>query len=224
MSADLRPFESDPRRLCNHLLSTCLSRGVQLHRPARPTFVVRGDAGDIQSVRLEDIKTKDTTTLPCTQLVLAAGAWTPQVHRTLFPASNTNIPISSLAGHSLVLRSSHWPPPALDSTDPARDARGATTDIKGRSNCHAVFTTDASAGYSPELFSRMPDGHIYLAGLNSSSYPLPGIASERVIDQNSIETLRRTANRLLGDDIEIIREGWFVGALSPSEAYLLLLS
>ena len=73
-------------------------------------------------------------------------------------------------------------------------------------DCHAVFTTDAEGGYSPELFSRMPDGHIYLAGLNSSTYPLPQTVTERVVDPNSIAVLKKTAHRLLGDDFEVVRE------------------
>ena len=73
-------------------------------------------------------------------------------------------------------------------------------------SCHAVFTTDATSGYSPELFSRMPDGHIYLAGLNSSTYPLPVVANERVVDQDSIAMLKKTAKRLLGNDIGVVRE------------------
>ena len=52
----------------------------------------------------------------------------------------------------------------------------------------------------------MPDGHIYLAGLNSSTYPLPAVANERVIDQDSVAMLKKIAKRLLGDDIEVIRE------------------
>lgn len=155
---------------------------------------------------MESLETKEITSLPCTRLVLAAGAWTPQVYRTLFPTSKTKIPITSLAGHSLVLRSSHWPPPALDTTDPVQNAPSSTSGKNENGNCHAVFTTDASSGYSPELFSRMPDGHIYLAGLNSSSYPLPAIANERVLDQDSINKLKRTAKRLLGDDVETVRE------------------
>ena len=94
-----------------------------------------------------------------------------------------------------MLQSPHWPPPVLDPTDPT---------IKQET--HAVFTTDAESGYSPEIFSRMPDGHIYLAGLNSSSYPLPTIANERVIDLASIKALKKTAKRLLGDDIQVVRE------------------
>ena len=53
----------------------------------------------------------------------------------------------------------------------------------------------------------MPDGQIYIAGLNSSTYPLPSIANQRVIDPASIATLKKTARRLLGNDFEIVREG-----------------
>ena len=53
----------------------------------------------------------------------------------------------------------------------------------------------------------MPDGHIYLAGLNSSTYPLPKVASECVIDPKSIMTLQKTAHKLLGEEYETIREG-----------------
>ena len=69
-----------------------------------------------------------------------------------------------------------------------------------------MFTTDASGSYSPELFSRMPNGEIYLAGLNSSSYPLPSVAHERSIDPLAITILKKTAKRLLGDDVEVVRE------------------
>lgn len=53
----------------------------------------------------------------------------------------------------------------------------------------------------------MPDGCIYLAGLNSSAYPLPQIANERVVDGASIAVLKKTARRLLGHGFEVVREG-----------------
>lgn len=52
----------------------------------------------------------------------------------------------------------------------------------------------------------MPNGEVYLAGLNSATYPLPGVANERRIDEASIATLKRTARRLLGDDVDVVRE------------------
>lgn len=74
--------------------------------------------------------------------------------------------------------------------------------------CHAVFTTD-EAGYSPELFSRMGE-EIYIAGLNSSSLPLPSLARESQTDEHSIAKLKKTAQSLLGTDgeeVEVVREG-----------------
>ena len=73
-----------------------------------------------------------------------------------------------------------------------------------------MFTTD-EAGYSPEIFSRV-GGEIYIAGLNSATLPLPERATDRMIDEESIEVLKTTAKRLLGndngdDDLEVLREG-----------------
>lgn len=198
MSDGSTTAQCDPLLLCRFLMESCQSRGVQLHQPAKAISIIRSPSGALSSITILDTSTQEQTTLPCTRLVLAAGAWTPEVHRTLFPKSKMGLPITSLAGHSLILRSPHWPPPALDSTDPAN---------AGRQDCHAVFTTDAEADYSPEIFSRMPDGCIYLAGLNSSTYPLPKIANERVIDPKSIAMLKKTARKLLGENFEVVREG-----------------
>jgi glycine/D-amino acid oxidase-like deaminating enzyme len=112
--------------------------------------------------------------------------------KTLFPASEKKLLISSLAGHSLLVRSPRWS---------KRD------EVTG---CHAVFTTD-EAGFSPEIFLRA-GGEIYLAGLNDASLSLPGLPTESKIDERSIEILKKTAKRLLGgqenmDDLEILRIG-----------------
>jgi glycine/D-amino acid oxidase-like deaminating enzyme len=130
--------------------------------------------------------------IPCTRLIIAAGAWSPEIFQTLFPDAKTKLPISSLAGYSLVLRSPRW-----------------TTEHE-KKGCHAVFTTD-EAGYSPEIFSRM-GGEIYVAGLNSSSIPLPALATESKIEENAIKQLQTTSKRLLGlpgdvGDLEIIKKG-----------------
>lgn len=69
-----------------------------------------------------------------------------------------------------------------------------------------MFTTDSS-GYSPEIFSRMGE-EIYVAGLNSAAIPLPKLATDSELDQESIDTLKKTAERLLGvDGVEVVREG-----------------
>ena len=206
----------DPLRLCHFLLNASLSRGVQLHHPARALSISRTPSGSLETIHIITLPASPSPpqkiTLPCNRLVLAAGAWTPQVHRALFPSSRTQIPITSLAGHSLLLRSPHWPPPrAAPSSSSPTTTPTPPTDPSSQPPtstlppCHALFTTDPT-GYAPELFSRSP-GHIYIAGLNSSSYPLPRVPTERVLDPDSIATLRRTAERLLGEGLEVEREG-----------------
>ena len=112
------------------------------------------------------------------------------------------MPITSLAGHSLLVRSPRW-------------SVGDEDRHKPSGGCHAIFTTDEK-GYSPEIFSRV-GGEIYIAGLNSTKLPLPDIVTDKQIDPESIETLKITAKRLLGmqdvngepgpDDLEVLREG-----------------
>jgi len=157
-------------------------------------------SGTLSSITITSSTTSEPTILPCTRLIITAGAWTPHVFRSLFPALHTPIPITPLAGYSLLIQSPRW-----SVGDELHPERGG---------CHAVFTTDPS-GYSPEIFSRA-GGEIYIAGLNSSTIPLPAVATERKIDAKSIEVLKRTARRLLGkgegeeveeDDLVVLREG-----------------
>ncbi|SLM38593.1 FAD dependent oxidoreductase [Lasallia pustulata] len=182
----------DPLRLCHFLLKECLARGVHLHQPAMVISVSTDMRDTLASVRIASTSDGTETDIPCTRLIIAAGAWSRQVFSNLFPQAQLKLPISSLAGHSLVVRSPRW--------QYSHEEQG----------CHAVFTTDA-AGYSPEVFSRI-GGEIYIAGLNSNNIPLPELATESQIDEESIGILKTTATRLLGvpgkeDDLEIVRTG-----------------
>lgn len=183
---------SDPLRLSQFLLSQCLERGVQLHHPARAISVSKDMRDELSSVRIASTDSSHEIDIPCTHLIITAGAWSPKAFQTLFSDAKIKLPISSLAGHSIVVRSPRW-----------------TTEHETM-GCHAVFTTD-EAGYSPEIFSRM-GGEIYIAGLNSSSIPLPALATESKIDDAAVKQLQTTSKRLLGlsddvDDLEIIRKG-----------------
>jgi len=196
ISEDDSTAQVDPLRLSRFLLSTCLERGVQLHQPYQPLSVSSDSDGRISSVTIVSATDPEQQTcIPCSRLIITAGAWTPRVFKTLFPKLRKNIPITSLAGYSLLLRSPRW---------------NIGDEIKDDGGCHAVFTTDET-GYSPEVFSRV-GGEIYIAGLNSATMPLPERATDRKIDEKSIKVLKTTAKRLLGkddgdDDLEILREG-----------------
>lgn len=171
-------------------MQSCLDRGVQLHHPAKAVSVAKNEDGELSSIRILNTRTKIESDLPCTSVLIAAGAWSPQVFSTLFPASKKKLPLSSLAGHSLVIRSPSWP-----------DEKEADS--------HAVFATE-EGGYCPEIFSRA-FGEIYLAGLNSSTIPLPALPGEAWIDEAAIATLEKTAQRILvrekESDLEIVRKG-----------------
>ncbi|EAW12231.1 NAD(P)/FAD-dependent oxidoreductase [Aspergillus clavatus NRRL 1] len=212
ISEDDTVAQADPLRLSKFFMETALSRGVNLHHPAKAvSLVTDGASNTITGVRIIDLTTRTESTLPCTNLIICAGPWTPQVFCDLFPSSSVSVPITPLAGYSLVVRSPRY---TLE-----HEAKG----YGGRS--HAVFTTHpASSGFSPEIFSR-EGGEIYIAGLNSTQIPLPSQAedSHKLMEQKEMERLRQVAIRLMGklvdgsaesteevintNDLEIVREG-----------------
>jgi glycine/D-amino acid oxidase-like deaminating enzyme len=181
---------SDPRLLCQFLLQSCLDRGVQLHHPARAVSIAEDEQGELSSIRVLNTETKTQSDIPCASILIAAGAWSPQVFSTLFPTSKRKLPLSSLAGYSLVVQSPSW-----------RDDKEA--------DCHAVFTTE-EGGYSPEIFSRA-FGEIYIPGLNYTSIPLPDLPGGAELDKDAMRTLEKTARRIImaekGNDMEIVRKG-----------------
>ena len=182
----------DPLRLCQFLLRESIRKGVRLHHPAKTVRVSQDENGEMSGIRiLHESGTEHK--IPCTRLLITAGAWTPSVFSTLFPASRLWIGISPLAGHSVVVKSPRW----------TREH-----ETKG---CDAVFTTMRS-GFSPEIFSRLRE-EIYVAGLNDASIPLPDLPTEAKIDPSSIDELTKVSQRLLGkdgtdvSDLQIIKEG-----------------
>jgi glycine/D-amino acid oxidase-like deaminating enzyme len=211
--------------------------------------------------------------IQCDSIVIAAGCWTPRVYRTLFPNAGRIPRVTALAGHSVVLKSKHWPPPrpgtlhklpsdvadvvkpniisgsttgssstitSPNGSPPLEVGQNVPSPASSESSetitafypspnltpptepkkmltsthssmvprpfpCHAVFTSDP-AGYSPEIFSRL-GGDVWVGGYNSSSIPLPAIATWSVPQPDTISILVKTGKALCGDDVNIIREG-----------------
>lgn len=187
----------DPLRLSKFLLGESLDEGVRLHQPARAIKLLTGEDGVLKGLKIRKDSDAEGEAkeeeIPCTRLLITAGAWTPRVFETLFPGSKLRIPISPLAGHSVVARSPRW------------------TKEHESKGCHAIFTTMRS-GFSPEIFSRIGE-EIYIAGLNSPSLPLPELATDAKIDQESIKELMEISQQLLGgdgaelSDVQFVREG-----------------
>lgn len=173
----------DPLQLCQFLLKQCIARGVLFHQPAKATRI-KSNNGVLTGIYISESGTEKL--IPCQKILIASGVWSPAVFDKLFPSASINLPITSLAGHSLVLRSSRWKP-----------------DDMG--DCHAIFTTSPD-GWSPELFSRR-GGELYLAGFNSGTIPIPELASETVVQEDHIKAMIKAAKALLGNDAEVVRAG-----------------
>lgn len=163
-----------------------------------------------------------TRDIPCNNIVIAAGCWTSSVYKTLFPNASRIPQITSLAGHSLVLRSKKWTaqPIAELPTAPRvvvsapRDAHTGAGKEEVLAPCHAVFASDPS-GFSPEIFSRV-GGDVWLGGLNSSSIPLPKLPTDASPEDASIERLTIVGRRLCGDDVEVLRAGLCFRPVTPT--------
>ncbi|KAJ5770910.1 uncharacterized protein N7511_002961 [Penicillium nucicola] len=201
----------DPLRLSHYLMKRATSRGVKLHYPAKATEIVKDTDGTITGVNIMCLNSKKELVIPCTNLVMSMGPWTPHVFKDLFPLSTLSLDISPLAGYSLVVRSPRY------TLEHERTAHGGQS--------HAVFTEHpSSCGFSPEIFLR-EGGEIYIAGLNPTTIKFPSCAegSKRLFDPQEMQKLKDVAVRLMGslaqnreeatdevnnvDDLEIIREG-----------------
>ncbi len=191
----------EPLQLCQFLMEECRKRGVQLHMPARATKVVTDDDGTVTGVMVQEGVDDSPKKIACKNILIAAGAWTPAAFKQLFPSSSLKIPIASLAGHSINVRS----------------PRHTIVHEEKYGRCHSVFATPSrNWSFAPEAISRT-GGEIYVAGLNSESMPLPKVPTESKIDPKAMQELKKATVQLLGlaspqgkgiheDDLEVTRE------------------
>ena len=195
----------EPERLCRFLLAEAEGRGVKVSQGAEAVEVLReGPEGVVSGVRLRDVKTGEVREVKCSRIIITAGCWSGQVWEKLFGATSKTVkqlPVTSLAGHSLVVKSPRW--------------QGAV-DGEG---CHAVYTSYDDA-FCPEIFSKV-GGEIYFAGLNSAVVPLPSVAEGSKVQTESMELVKQAARELLGsdidgeDDLEVVREGLCFRPVTP---------
>ncbi|KAK1782753.1 FAD dependent oxidoreductase [Copromyces sp. CBS 386.78] len=194
----------EPERLCRFLLSEAEGRGVKVSQGAEAVEVLRdGPEGVVSGLRLRDVKTGEEREVKCSRIIITAGCWSGQVWEKLFGATSPTVkrlPVTSLAGHSLVVKSPRW---------------AGAVDGEG---CHAVYTSHDV--FCPEIFSRV-GGQIYFAGLNSAAVPLPNVAEGSKVQSESMELVKQAARELLGsgddgeDDLEVVREGLCFRPLTP---------
>lgn len=175
---------SDPLKLCQFLFEKCREAGVRIYNPAVVRHVGADCHDELSYVRIGYVDSSSESNIPATRILVCAGAWTPNVLESMFPGSHINIPVRSLAGHSLVVRN----PGVIGDT------------------FHSVYTSmDA---FSPEIYAR-PNGHIWLGGVNAS-IRLPSLATGAKPIHSSLDRLKELAKQIIkteGDDLEIVRTG-----------------
>ncbi|KAH9850806.1 nucleotide-binding domain-containing protein [Lenzites betulinus] len=195
-----------PRQLCEFLLEQCLAAGVTLHHPARATklWVDEDAPGALTRIRVEYLgllaKTVDgrarTVDIPCDNVVIAAGCWTPHVYSTLFPNANRIPRVTHLAGYSVTFKAKHWPPVP----SPKDSAAPVHPSPQTAGPCHAIFTD--ARGFAPEIFSRSA-GDVWMGGLNPSATPLPALPTDVAPDAGEVRRLLAVAHALCGAEIEV---------------------
>jgi glycine/D-amino acid oxidase-like deaminating enzyme len=204
ISSDNGCAQVDPLRLCKFLARACQARGIQLHYPAQVDSLIQDEEGRIVGVRLaSNTDNGRPGEISCKNIVVASGAWTPSVFKKLFPRSTVSIPVSPLAGYSLIIGS-----PRHSLLDEEQYQGGS----------HAIFSAPTNHySWAPELFSRK-GAEIYIAGLNDPHLPLIQPTTGPSIQEAPITELKKVAMQLLGratperdklteDDLEVLREG-----------------
>lgn len=78
---DRTTAQVDPFQLCHFLLRQCLDRGVHLSQPARAIAIMKDVRDELSSIRIADTHSSTETDVPCTRLIITAGAWSPQVFK-----------------------------------------------------------------------------------------------------------------------------------------------
>lgn len=201
----------EPLKLGEFLREEAESNGVEILLGSKTVGVVRDQNGLVTGVKVRSADGADVE-VACANIVIAAGAWTPKVYRDLFPESKLHIPIEPLAGHSCTVRSRHLKHHHNPLTKPEKFDEKGDLISEPDSSFHAIFSAPGPnwRSFAPEAISRIgQDGEaeVYVGGLNSSTMPLPELATESQVDEASRMELRRVTGKLMGEDqLDVVRE------------------
>jgi len=135
---------------------------------AKAISIIQAD-DKVVGVEYEDNATRQSTTIPATHVIVAAGAWSPTLVQGL--------PISATRAHSITIR-------------PQPNVRIAPyvlfTEI--------AFPMRLGGGASPEIYAR-PDNEIYVCGSGDDS-SLPNCVDDVVVDQTACDALLNHASSI----------------------------
>jgi len=223
ISSALGCAQVEPRELCQWLEEQCRENGVEFYLNTQPTGLVKDDQGTVCAIRVETCKfgnMRSRYDIPCKDIIISAGCWTPLVFKTLL-RQKMSPGIKPLPGYSCVVRSQKFSNPIFEALD----------DDKNVEMVHATFCPPTSKwSYSPECMARHTKGgkpEIYVAGLNDETIILPERAShaKHLMERSKLDDLRKTAEELvrgnrseedIGDKLELVREGLCFRPVSES--------
>ena len=127
------------------------------------------EGGAVQSVTYQDKETSETTTIPATDVIIAAGPWT----RSVYPPA----PISAMRAHSVTIKSKT-----------PISAYALFTEISlppnfGRTNTFVKSKSPHSKEVTPEIYAR-PGDEAYACGEGDTMVPLPKTTADVETDQS----------------------------------------
>jgi glycine/D-amino acid oxidase-like deaminating enzyme len=178
---------SDPYLLTTFLVEKAIENGATLIQAKATQLTMSNNT--ISKVHAIT-SSGEQISLDCDALVIAAGPWTGELTRT-FNLPNP-IPITSYAGHSIVLRLS-------TPNDITSDERKSVSD-----SCLFMSLSISRNSYHPEIFPR-PNGQIYICGINSD-LPLPSTPLLAQPIPTTISQLHSIADSLFGDTYVVEKE------------------
>lgn len=143
-----------PYLFTTSMASLAADAGVSIILGSVTTIDHSGPEG-VKSVTYSDKSTKETHTLPATDVILAAGPWTAHV----FPRT----PIDAIRAHSVVIKAEVSPYAVFTEIELPN---GYGRKGEGKRKKHA-------SNVNPEMYAR-PDGTVYACGSSLSTfYPFP---------------------------------------------------
>jgi hypothetical protein len=93
----------NPRRFGAWLLAECYRANIQVRTNSRISGVKLSDEGVLQFVSIFSAQCSET--LPCDDLVLGAGPWSPRLFKELFPSANLDFHETTNSGNWVVVKS-----------------------------------------------------------------------------------------------------------------------
>ena len=160
---------SDPFLFTKFLLEQAESKGVKLLAAKATSLSI--DNGRVMGIDVDCRNTK-TLTLACDNVVIAAGPWSGPLPKVLLPKP---IPVTSFAGHSILVRPSVTP----------------------SADCLFITGHRRDSTYDAQIIPRSL-GEIYISGVNGI-LPLPPTPDAAIPLKPEIDKLKEIADIILPD-------------------------